>query len=273
MLGIAALVAIQSATIIALLFHRRRHLNTQASLDLERSQLIHVSRNLRLGQLSASLAHEINQPLAAIQANADAGARFAARTPPDLNEIGAIFHDISSDVQRAASTIANLRRLMVKGEVVMEQLDLNEIVRATLPLAQNELASNGAHVHQSLSPEPVEVTGNGPQLQQIVLNLVLNASEAMSGLPEGARTLRVTTAALPGAGATLTVQDSGLGLPRDQREEAFRPFVSSKPLGLGVGLAICRSIAEAHGGSLAFVDPEGEGARIVLTLPSAGGRA
>ena len=273
LLSVAAVVAAQTATIIGLLYQRRRFLKTQASLDLERSQLIHVSRNLRLGQLSASLAHEINQPLAAIQANAEAGTRFAARTPPDLDEIGAIFHDINADVQRAASTIANLRRLMVKGDVEMERLDLNEIVRATLPLAQNELATNGAHVRPVLSPEPVEVTGNGPQLQQIVLNLVLNASEAMDGLPEAARTLRVTTAALPGKGAILTVEDAGPGLPPDQREAAFRPFVSSKPLGLGVGLAICRSIAEAHGGSLAFTDPERAGARIVLTLPSAGGRA
>jgi signal transduction histidine kinase len=269
----AAVVIAQTGTILALLFQRRRYLRTQDSLDLERSQLIHVSRNLRLGQLSASLAHEINQPLAAIQANAEAGTRFATRTPPDLSEIGAIFHDITTDVQRAASTIANLRRLMVKGEVEMERLDLNEIVRATLPLAQNELTTNGTQVRQSLSPDPVVVTGNGPQLQQIVLNLVLNASEAMSDLPEATRTLRVTTAALPGNDATLTVEDAGPGLPPDQREAAFRPFVSSKPLGLGVGLAICRSIAEAHDGSLDFVDPEGAGARIVLTLPSARRRA
>jgi signal transduction histidine kinase len=268
-LAISAVVAAQTATIIGLMYQRRRYFQTQASLDLERSQLIHVSRNMRLGQLSASLAHEINQPLAAIQANAEAGTRIAGRTPPDLDEIGAIFRDINDDVRRAGSTISNLRRLMVKGEVAMDRLDLNEIVGATLPLAQNELAANGTKVRQVLSPNPVEVTGDGPQLQQIVLNLVLNASEAMDELAPGARTMRVTTATLPSGEATLTVEDAGPGVPPDQREEAFRPFISSKSTGLGVGLAICRSIAQAHGGSLAFVDPVGAGAKIVLTLPGA----
>jgi signal transduction histidine kinase len=264
-----AVVLAQTATIVGLIFQRGRYLRAQASLQSERSQLIHVSRNLRLGQLSASLAHEINQPLAAIQANAEAGSRIAGRSPPDLAEIGAIFRDINDDVRRAGSTIANLRRLMVKGEVAMERLDLNEIVSATLPLAQNELSANGTKVRRALSPNPVEVTGDGPQLQQIVLNLVLNASEAMDDLPAPERTMRVTTAVLPGGEATLTVEDTGPGVPPDQREEAFRPFISSKSSGLGVGLAICRSIAQAHGGSLAFVDPVGAGAKIVLTLPGA----
>jgi C4-dicarboxylate-specific signal transduction histidine kinase len=273
LLTIAAVVAAQTATIIGLMFQRRRYFRTQDSLDSERSQLIHLSRNLRLGQLSASLAHEINQPLAAIQANAQAGTRIVSRASPDVEEIGAIFHDIEEDVRRAGSTIASLRRLMVKGEVAMERIDLNDIVKATLSLAQNELAASGAQVQQALTPDQVEVTGNGPQLQQIVLNLVLNASEAMQDLPEAARIVRVTTETLRGGGAALTVEDAGPGVPPDRREEAFRPFVSTKPSGLGVGLAICRSIAQAHGGSLAFAEPVGAGARIVLTLPSAGARA
>ena len=271
--ALAAVVLAQSATILALLFQRRRYLRAQASLDLERRQLIHVSRNLRLGQLSASLAHEINQPLAAIQANAEAGTRIADKSPPDIAEIAAIFHDINDDVRRAASTIASLRRLMIKGEVAMEQLDLNDIVRATLPLAKSELAANGTKVRPALAPDRVEMNGNGPQLQQIVLNLVLNASEAMAELPEETRVVNVTTERLASGEAVLTVEDAGPGVPPGQREEAFRPFTSSKPLGLGVGLAICRSIAQAHGGSLAFADAVGPGARVVLTLPGPGAPA
>lgn len=273
LLTIATVVLAQTATIAALLFHRRRYFTTRKSLESERLQLIHISRNLRLGQLSASLAHEINQPLAAILANAEAGSRLSGRTPPDLEEIAAIFRDITDDVRRAGTTIAGLRRLMVKGEVAMERLDLNEIVRDTITLVQNELAASGAQVRQVLSADPVEVTGNGPQLQQIVLNLVLNASEAMEDLPEAARIVRVTTAALSGGGVELTVEDAGPGVPPDRRDAAFRPFVSSKPSGLGVGLAICRSIAEAHGGSLGFVGPSGASARIVLTLPSTRAKA
>jgi signal transduction histidine kinase len=269
LLSVAAVVAAQTATIVGLLFHRRRYLSTQASLDLERSQLIHVSRNLRMGQLSASLAHEINQPLAAIQANSEAGARLATRSPPDINELAAIFQDINADVRRAGSTIAGLRRLMVKGEVAMERVDLNEVVRATLPLVQNELDANGSKVRLALSPGPVEVDGNAAQLQQIVLNLVLNASEAMSELPEAERIMTVTSEVLATGSATLAVSDAGPGVAPDKREDAFRPFVSTKTSGLGVGLPICRSIAEAHGGSLAFTDVAGSGARIALTLPGA----
>ncbi len=267
-MAVATIVLAQTATILALTFQRRRYLRTQASLDSERGQLIHVSRNLRLGQLSASLAHEINQPLAAIQANAEAGTRLSARRPPDLDEISAIFRDINDDVRRASSTITGLRRLMVKGEVAMAPVDLNEVVRDTVQLVQNELSASGAQVKQALSPDPVEASGNAPQLQQVVLNLVFNALEAMSDLPEAVRIVRVTTAN-PGDGrAILMVEDAGSGIPPDKREKPFRPFVSSKSSGLGVGLSICRNIAEAHGGTLAFADPDGVGARIVLTLPA-----
>lgn len=268
-LTILTIVAAQAATILGLMFQRRRFLRSQMALSLERSQLIHVSRNMRLGQLSASLAHEINQPLAAIQANAEAGSRISGRVAPDAAEIGAIFRDITEDVQRAGATIAGLRRLIVKGEIAMEPLDLNEIVRATLPLVRNELDACDTKVELRLSPSPIRVNGNSAQLQQVVLNLILNASEAMNGGTKTPRALTLTTGVQTAGRVALIAEDTGPGVPPDRREEAFRPFVSTKASGLGVGLAICRNIAEAHGGSLAFVDPEGAGARIVLSLPEA----
>jgi signal transduction histidine kinase len=266
-LVVATIIAAQAVTIAALVVHRRRLVRSQATLASERAQLTHVSRNLRLGQLSAALAHEINQPLAAIQANADAGARLAGRTPPDQAEIGAIFGDIASDVGRAAAIIANLRRLIVKGETTFDTVDLNEIVSATLSLAANELAARGAQIRAELAPERLEVRGNGPQLQQIVLNLAFNAAEAMADLPEADRIVRVQTARQPDGSRTLAVADVGPGVPADRRADVFRPFVTSKTTGLGVGLAICRNIAEAHGGTLEFIDAETSGARILLTLP------
>ena len=268
---VGTIIGAQAATIAGLILQRRRLIRSQATLASERAQLIHVSRNLRLGQLSAALAHEINQPLAAIQANADAGARLATRSPPDLPELGAIFSDISGDVGRAAAIIANLRRLMVKGETTVTDLDLNDIVTATLALARNELASRGAQLRVTLAPERLALRGNGPQLQQIVLNLAFNAAEAMADLPEDDRLIGVTTARLPDGTLTLAVADAGPGIPPDQREDVFRPFVTTKAAGLGVGLAICRNIAEAHGGTLAFTDPDaGHGARILLRLPEPG---
>ena len=266
-LVIATIIAAQAITIAGLVVQRRRLVRAQATLASERAQLTHVSRNMRLGQLSAALAHEINQPLAAIQANADAGARLARRTPPDQDEITAIFGDIASDVGRAAAIIANLRRLMVKGETAFDTVDLNEIVTATLALASNELAARGAKVRSELAPERLEVRGNGPQLQQIVLNLAFNAAEAMADLPEAYRIVRVHTARQPDGSRTLAVTDAGPGIPRERRADVFRPFVTGKSMGLGVGLAICRSIAEAHGGSLEFTDAGASGARILLTLP------
>jgi len=270
---VTGIIGAQAVTIAGLVIQRRRLIRSQASLASERGQLVHVSRNLRLGQLSAALAHEINQPLAAIQANADAGARLAVRRPPEQTEIATIFGDIAADVGRAAAIIANLRRLIVKGEIVFGEVDLNEIVTSTLALAGNELATRGAQVRQSLAPERLIVRGNGPQLQQIVLNLAFNAAEAMADLPEPARIVRVTTTRQPDGSRTLAVSDSGPGLAPDQREDVFRPFVTTKATGLGVGLAICRNIAEAHGGTLAFTDPESEGARILLTLPPPGDTA
>jgi C4-dicarboxylate-specific signal transduction histidine kinase len=142
-------------------------------------------------------------------------------------------------------------------------------VTATLALAANELDARGAQVHSDLSPGRLKVRGNGPQLQQIVLNLAFNAAEAMADLPEAARIVRVSTARRPDGSSTLAVADAGPGVPADRRAEIFRPFVTSKSTGLGVGLAICRSIAEAHGGSLEFTDPETRGARILLSLPRA----
>jgi C4-dicarboxylate-specific signal transduction histidine kinase len=266
---VTGIIGAQAVTIAGLIVQRRRLISSQASLASERAQLVHVSRNLRLGQLSAALAHEINQPLAAIQANADAGARLAARTPPDQREIVTIFGDIASDVGRAATIIANLRRLMVKGELTFTEVDLNEIVTATLALARNELAARGAQIRQNLAPERLIVRGNGPQLQQIVLNLAFNAAEAMADLPDASRIVRVTTARQPDGRRTLAFADAGPGLSPEARESVFRPFVTTKPTGLGVGLAICRNIAEAHGGTLAFTDPDpGGGARILLTLPA-----
>ena len=266
---VTGIIGAQAVTIAGLIVQRRRLISSQASLASERAQLVHVSRNLRLGQLSAALAHEINQPLAAIQANADAGARLAARTPPDQREIVTIFGDIASDVGRAATIITNLRRLMVKGELTFTEVDLNEIVTATLALARNELAARGAQIRQNLAPERLIVRGNGPQLQQIVLNLAFNAAEAMADLPDASRIVRVTTARQPDGRRTLAFADAGPGLSPEARESVFRPFVTTKPTGLGVGLAICRNIAEAHGGTLAFTDPDpGGGARILLTLPA-----
>ncbi|MFZ0099628.1 MAG: ATP-binding protein [Gemmobacter sp.] len=272
-LTVAAILLAQTATIAALIVQRGRAQRAQAALALERQQLIHVSRNMRLGQLSGALAHEINQPLAAILANAEAGARLIRRTPPDIEQVSAILDDIATDDRRAAGIIAGLRRLMVKGETSFEQVDLNEVVRATLLLAESEFIARGTTVEQDLSAAPLMVQANVPQMQQIVLNLTLNAAEAMSELPAEQRVLRIATQRLPNGKAELVVEDRGPGVDKGLREEVFRPFFSTKDTGLGIGLSICRNIAKAHGGGLDFADHPSPGAKVELTLPLTGDAA
>lgn len=269
-LVVTAILLAQTATIAGLAMQRRRARRAQSALALERQQLVHVSRNMRLGQLSGALAHEINQPLTAILANAEAGARLIRKDPPDMEQIAAILDDIATDDRRAAGIIAGLRRLMVKGETSFEPVDLNEMVQATLTLAESEFLVRKARVEQHLVPEPLHLLANVPQLQQIVLNLTLNAAEAMADLPPEQRVVRVSTRRLPGRKVELAVEDQGQGVSASQREEVFKPFFSTKDTGLGIGLSICRNIARAHGGSLCFADLATPGARVVLTLPMQG---
>jgi signal transduction histidine kinase len=209
----------------------------------------------------------LNQPLTSILANAEAGARLLDMNPPDLNELKEILEDIADEDRRATAVITQLRQLMVKGEVELERVDLNRAVAATIELAKSELVARQTEVDFRREQRELLVHGNLPQLQQIVLNLILNASEAMSHLPPGEREITIETRALPDGTRQLSVSDRGPGIPSEMREKAFKPFMSGGTTGMGLGLPICRSIALAHGGTLAFDDHEGVGARVILSLP------
>lgn len=269
----AIVVVAQALTIAALIAQRILNRRTRETLELERQELFHLSRSMQLGQLSGALAHEINQPLAAILANAEAGSRMLAAGNADPGEIRAILADIAADDRRAAAVIAELRRLLTKGETQFDTVDLNEVVSATLALATSGLTSRGARVTQTLSPGPLPVHGNRAQLQQIVLNLAFNAADAMEDMPRDRREIRVGTRALPEGGAELSVADNGPGIDPAQAARAFDPFITTKAGGLGLGLSISRTIAQAHGGTLAFDPSARHGARIMLSLPqgAAGG--
>ena len=257
----------QSATIAALVVQERRRRRIAEELAVERLELAHLSRTSQLGALSGALAHELNQPLASILANAEAGSRLLEAAPPDLKELSDILADIADDDRRAAGIITQLRRLMVKGGTELERLDLNQIVAATVTLARSELIARQTRVEFRQGQPEVIVRGNLPQLQQVVLNLMLNAAEAMAELPAAERRIVVETRVREDGFREVAVADRGRGLWPKSQADAFKPFVSTKPNGLGFGLSICRSIAQAHGGTLAFDERAGEGARIVLTLP------
>lgn len=266
-LAILAVMFLQSATIAALVVQYRRRRRIAGELALERLELAHLSRVHQLGELSGAFAHELNQPLTSILANAEAGQRLLQSNPADVAEISEIFQDIASDDRRAASIIGQLRRLMVKGDAKLEPLDLNETISATLALANSELVARQATVSFDAYGGELKVCGSFEQLQQLVLNLLLNAVESMSTVPVAERKVEIETRKRDDGECEMSISDRGPGIPPELKTKVFQPFVSTKDKGLGLGLAISRSIAIAHGGSLVFDVGRSKGARAVLTLP------
>jgi signal transduction histidine kinase len=214
------------------------------------------------------LAHELNQPLTSILANAESGVRLLDNDPIDVKELRDILGDIVLDNKRAATVITQLRRLMIRGETSLEPMDFNHAVTTTLALARSELLARQTCVDVVLDMPDVPIRGNLAQLQQVILNLLLNASDAMAHLPPTQREIVLRTRKRERGACELTVTDRGVGISPQRRSEVFKPFVSTKKTSLGLGLAICRSIAQAHGGTLRFDESFDEGARAIFTLPA-----
>ena len=294
--GAAGLVALETVLIASLLTERHRRQRAQAAERAAQGQrealsreLTHLSRVATVGELGASLAHELTQPLAAIRANAEAGRRFlAAPGPggPDLAEVDAILADIGADDARAAAVIARLRALLRKEPAERRPLDLSGAVAETAGLVAPDAARRGVALDLDLAPDLPPVLGDRVQLQQVVLNLLLNGLDAAAGHagPRGSLTVRTrrgaaTAEAEPGAGGEagapagevveVVVEDSGPGLDPAAAGRLFEPFYTTKPSGLGMGLTISRTIAEAHGGRLRAADRPTGGAAFTLTLPAA----
>jgi len=232
-----------------------------------RRELAHLGRVALVGELSGALAHELNQPLAAILANARAGQRFLSHDPPDLNQLHEILGAIVDDDRRAANVIGRLRTLLKKDEAPRELLDVNHIIHEVVGIAHGDLIAREISVTSVLSPGLPQVTGDRVQLQQVVLNLVLNACDAMQASPAGMRRLALATATENGDDVRITVSDTGPGVHHDHVERIFEPFVTSKVQGLGLGLAICRSIVSAHEGRLWVENNSEHGATFHLVLP------
>lgn len=262
------IILAQSATIAALVRLNRRRRAAVREATEARLELSHAARVSQLGELSGALAHELNQPLTAILANAEAGQQLLARDPPDLAELAEILGDIVADDRRAAATITELRQLLSRQEIEVTSLDLTATARAALRLAAGGLGLRGVTVDPPRE-EALAVRGNPAQLKQVVLNLVLNAADAVAGLPPERRRIRVETALRPDGWRELSVRDDGPGVAADLGDP-FRPFATSKPTGLGLGLSLCRTIARAHGGTIAFDPTVTTGARVVLALPPPG---
>ncbi len=232
-----------------------------------RGQLWHADRVARTGALSASLAHELNQPLAAVLSNAQAGLRLLAVTNPDLREIREILDDIVRDDKRASAVISSLLAMARRQESARSRIDLGEALQEVLKLLHSELAQQQVDVSVDLKPRCM-VVADKVQIQQLALNLAMNAIEAMKSTGAGRRNLQFSVAAA-GDLARISVSDSGPGITEQDREAVFEPFYTTKTNGTGMGLSVCRAIVEAHGGMI-WLEPNAQtGVNAIITLPLA----
>jgi two-component system, LuxR family, sensor kinase FixL len=239
---------------------------TELEIAQQRNELAHLSRVTMLGELSGSLAHELNQPLTAILSNTQAAQRFLAQDNVDLDNLRDILKDIVAEDKRAGEIIRRLRLLLKKGEVQQQPLDLNEVVQEVLKLVRSDLVNHGVAAHAELAANLPAVKADRVQIQQVLLNLVMNACDAMAGVPAGDRQLTVRTGPADGEGVCLSIADCGTGIAPDNLEQVFGPFFTTKAHGRGRGLAICRSIVVSHGGRLWAANNPGRGATFHFTL-------
>ncbi len=231
-----------------------------------REELSHVTRVTVMGELAASLAHDLNQPLTAILSNAQAARRFLSGDRPDLEEVTQALEDIIRDDRRACGVIQGVRSLLRKGDIQASLLDVNDVVNEVSPLLHSELEANGVSLKLDLASGLPSVLGDRTQLQQVILNLLLNGIEAMSGAESGPKVLAVRTSQPDAATIQVAVRDSGIGVEEENVERMFTAFFTTKKGGLGMGLSIVRSIIEAHGGRLRVENNADRGATFYFTL-------
>jgi two-component system, LuxR family, sensor kinase FixL len=237
------------------------------TVQRQRDELAHIARINTIGELAASLAHELNQPLTAILSNAQAAQRFLAADPTNLGEVRAILRDIVDDDNRAGEVIRRVRDLVRKGNFEIVPLDLETILRDVVLLIHSDAILHNVNILLEVDPAARKIYGDKVQLQQVLLNLLLNAFQAMKVCPLNERQVTVKTELQDGQKAIIAVRDCGEGLQDEQLEKIFQPFYTTKDNGLGLGLAISRSIVEAHGGRLWAQNNPDRGTTIYFTVP------
>ena len=246
----------------------------QADLQLQhqRDEMAHRNRVSLMGEMTASFAHELNQPLTAIANNASAARRFLQRGNIDPALLQQLLQDMVADSQRAGEVIRGIRSLVRKETSVQTLLDLNSVITETVRLVSTDVLSRESVVTTELDPQLPQVSATLVQIQQVLLNLIINALDAMEGLPPAERRVIVSTRSDRGDVAEVSVRDFGTGLPKDQPDKVFDHFFSTKQKGMGMGLTIVRSIIEAHGGTIVAENAPDRGARMVVRLPAVRGQ-
>jgi len=237
------------------------------SLREAQTTLTHVNRVTTMGELAASIAHEVSQPITGVVTNADAALRWLGGEPPNLEAVRYSLDEIIKDGNRAGDVISWIRALIKKVPPGRDGLEINEAILEVVALAHGEVVKNSVSLQTQLAAGLPLIQGDRVQLQQVILNLIINAVEAMSGVSEGSRELLISTGKDGSSGLLVAVQDSGPGLNPESFDRLFDAFYTTKPGGMGMGLSICRSIVEAHGGRIWVSRTAGPGATVQFTLP------
>ena len=239
---------------------------TEASL--QRQEIAHLMRVSVMGELSGAIAHEINQPLTAILWNAQAALQLLLAKSPDLAEIREVLNDIVHEDTRAGEVIQRLRNLLRKGDRKLEPVDLNALVNSTVALLHSELIARNIQVRLDLADTLPATSGDPVQLQQVLLNLIMNAMDAMASTPLLQRIVRISTRATQSGLVVARIKDSGAGIRPEQQADLFKPFHTTKPHGLGLGLSVCSTIVQAHGGKVMLENDDAGGAIAAFSLPA-----
>ncbi|HEX5507727.1 MAG TPA: MASE1 domain-containing protein [Pseudolabrys sp.] len=241
--------------------------DAEAEASLQRQEIAHLMRVSMLGELSGSLAHELTQPLTAILSNAQAGKIVLAHRNPDLTEISEVLDDIITEDSRAGEVIHRLRGLLKKGESKYEAVDLNDLINATLRLLHGEIVNRRITINTDLAHDLRLALGDAVQLQQILINLLMNAMDAVEEMSPSRRVITISTN-MTDEDVEVRISDLGVGLPTADSQHEFRPFCTTKKRGLGLGLSICSTIVKTHGGALSLQNNTIEGATASFRLPS-----
>jgi len=265
-------ILVQAWLILALFREHQRRQLAEVQARQRMTELAHVNRFSTAGELTASISHEINQPLAAILNNAETAAEILkSQNPtiaalPDIVELKEIVNDILNDDRRAAEVIRRMRSLLKKAPFELKSLDLNDLVRETVQFLSSLAIGRKAELVSRITPNALPILGDRIQLQQVILNVVVNALDAMKDTPGGNRTISIRTSRVEDF-AELSVSDRGPGIPDDRLKEVFQPFFTTKAEGMGMGLSIARTIVEAHNGHLWVQNRDHGGASFRIKLP------
>jgi signal transduction histidine kinase len=267
-MAIAAALLLQAGLIMFLL--HERHLRHDAEIESQKrmTELAHVNRQATTGELSSSIAHELNQPLGSILTNAEAAELILKSDNPDLTEIREILADIKRDDQRAGEVIRRLRNFLKRTPFETRDIDLNAIMNETFKFLSVQASARNVALYLQTAPGTLRIKGDPVQLQQVILNLVVNSIDAMDRIPYG-RTVIGRTELNGGSSAVISISDSGPGIPADKLAQVFDPFYTTKDQGMGIGLSIARTIVLAHKGQIWAENQSGGGAAFHFTLPLA----